>query len=343
MSILINEVSAYFKDLQNRICTMLEKEDSHKHFNEDHWTYPSGGGGQSRVLENGNIIEKGGVNFSHIIGDKLPAASTTKRPELADHSFQALGISLVIHPDNPFIPTSHANLRLFVAYPTQHASTFDRFQSTARRTRRRAAECTNEYMSSETSVQQSCGPKAEACTWWFGGGFDLTPYYGNMDDCIYWHEMAKKACDPFGKDIYPKYKKWCDEYFYLKHRQEARGIGGLFFDDLNHWDFEQCFAFVQSVGEHYLEAYQTILQRRKNITFNEQHKKFQRYRRGRYVEFNLLYDRGTLFGLQSNGRTESILMSLPPSVEWQYQWQPDPGSAEAALYSDFLPAREWVK
>ena len=297
----ILNVAAYFQDLQNRICSIIEMEDTQSKFKEDHWTYVSGGGGQSRVLEGGAIIEKAGVNFSHIIGDKLPAAATTQRPELINHSFQALGISLVIHPNNPFVPTSHANLRLFVA------------------------------------------EKEGKTTWWFGGGFDLTPYYGNVDDCVYWHEMAKKACDPFGSDIYPKYKKWCDDYFYLKHRQEARGIGGLFFDDLNEWDFEHCFAFVKNVGEHYLEAYKTILNNRKNISFTEHHKKFQRYRRGRYVEFNLLYDRGTLFGLQSNGRTESILMSLPPSVEWHYQWQPEPGSAEALLYSDFLPIKDWVK
>jgi len=300
--ILIKEVSTYFQSLQNRLCEMLEKEDAHTLFKEDHWAYPSGGGGQSRVLENGSIIEKAGVNFSHIIGDRLPAASTNHRPELVDNAFQALGVSIVIHPNNPFVPTAHANLRLF------------------------SAEKNGEYV------------------WWFGGGFDLTPYYGNIEDCIYWHTMAKKACDPFGKEVYPKYKKWCDEYFYLKHRQEARGIGGLFFDDLNQnqWDFETCFAFVKSIGECFLEAYQTILYQRKNTVFNDQHKKFQRYRRGRYVEFNLLYDRGTLFGLQSNGRTESILMSLPPSVEWHYQWQPEPGSAEAALYQDFLPVREWV-
>ena len=299
MNTRIDSVSVYFKNLQSRICAMIEKEDALNKFKEDHWAYASGGGGQSRVLENGAIIEKAGVNFSHIIGSELPAAATTQRPELVNHSFQALGVSLVIHPDNPFVPTSHANLRLFVA------------------------------------------EKEGKTTWWFGGGFDLTPFYGNIDDCAYWHAMAKKACDPFGKDLYPKYKKWCDEYFYLKHRQEARGVGGLFFDDLNEWDFEQCFAFVKSVGEHFLEAYQTILNKRKNISFTEHHKKFQRYRRGRYVEFNLLYDRGTLFGLQSNGRTESILMSLPPSVEWHYQWQPEPDSAEAALYSDFLVIKDW--
>ncbi|MES2203681.1 MAG: oxygen-dependent coproporphyrinogen oxidase [Pseudomonadota bacterium] len=300
MKNLINDVSAYFQDLQNRLCKMIEDEDSQKKFQEDHWAYTFGGGGQSRVLENGSIIEKAGVNFSHVIGERLPAASSNHRPELVNHSFQALGVSTVIHPNNPFVPTAHANLRLFVA------------------------------------------EKEGKTTWWFGGGFDLTPYYGFEEDCVYWHTMAKKACDPFDKELYPKYKKWCDEYFYLKHRQEARGIGGLFFDDLNEWDFEQCFAFVKSIGEHFLEAYQTILSKRKNLEFTEHHKKFQRYRRGRYVEFNLLYDRGTLFGLQSNGRTESILMSLPPSVEWQYQWQPEPNSAEATLYRDFLPTREWV-
>ena len=311
MGIPTKIVNDYFKELQSRLCSMLEREDGQGAFKEDHWSYASGGGGQSRVLENDtninkNGIEKAGVNFSHIIGSQLPIAATTQRPELVNHSFQALGISIVIHPNNPFVPTTHANLRLFVA------------------------------------------EKDGKTTWWFGGGFDLTPYYGNMEDCVYWHTMAKKACDPFGSEIYPKYKKWCDEYFYLKHRQEARGVGGLFFDDLNNqtgpqWDFEHCFEFIKSIGEHFLQAYQTILNKRKNIPFTEHHKKFQRYRRGRYVEFNLLYDRGTLFGLQSNGRTESILMSLPPSVEWHYQWQPEPNSAEAALYSDFLPIQEWVK
>lgn len=296
----VANVSRYFQDLQHRICTMLETEDGKNKFQEDQWTYASGGGGQSRVLEKGVMLEKAGVNFSHIIGNQLPVTATTQRPELAHHAFQALGISLVIHPDNPFVPTSHANLRLFVA------------------------------------------EKEGKTTWWFGGGFDLTPYYGNIDDCIYWHTMAKKACDPFGEDIYPKFKKWCDDYFYLKHRQEARGIGGLFFDDLNQWKFEQCFAFVKNVGEHFLEAYRTILNKRKNTPFTEKHKQFQRYRRGRYVEFNLLYDRGTLFGLQSNGRTESILMSLPPTVEWQYQWQPEPGSEEAVLYNEFLPIKAWI-
>lgn len=299
--ILINEAAAYFQSLQDRICNILEKKDTQAIFKKDQWSYASGGGGQSHVLENGKIIEKAGVNFSHIIGDRLPAAATNHRPELVDHAFQALGVSIVCHPNNPFVPTAHANLRLFVA------------------------------------------EKNEQCIWWFGGGFDLTPYYGFEQDCIYWHEMAKKACDPFGKEVYPKYKKWCDEYFYLKHRQEARGVGGLFFDDLNQWGFETCFAFVKSVGEHFLEAYQTILDKRKTTPFNEQHKHFQRYRRGRYVEFNLLYDRGTLFGLQSNGRTESILMSLPPSVEWHYNWQPESNSPEALLYSDFLPIREWIK
>jgi coproporphyrinogen III oxidase len=231
----------------------------------------------------------------------MPAAATAKRQNLAGHAFQALGISLVIHPRNPYVPTSHANLRLFVAtHPTEEP------------------------------------------IWWFGGGFDLTPCYGFTEDCQYWHTMAKKACDPFGADVYADYKKWCDEYFYLKHRQEPRGIGGIFFDDLNEWGFDRCFQFMQSIGDSYLIAYQPILAKRKNMLYGEPEREFQLYRRGRYVEFNLVYDRGTLFGLQSGGRAESILMSLPTVVHWKYDWQPEPGSQEEALYKNFLVAKDWI-
>jgi coproporphyrinogen III oxidase len=253
------------------------------------------------VITNGAVIEQGGVNFSHVFGTQLPASATAHRPELAGRSFQAMGVSLVIHPNNPFVPTSHANVRFFMA------------------------------------EKEGADP-----VWWFGGGFDLTPYYGNEDDCREWHQTAKTACDPFGADVYPRFKKWCDEYFYLKHRQEARGVGGLFFDDLNEWDFETSFAFMRSVGDHYIKAYRPIVNRRKDTPYNDEHRDFQLYRRGRYVEFNLVYDRGTIFGLQTGGRTESILMSLPPLVKWRYNWQPEPNSPEAKLYTDFLPHRDWL-
>jgi coproporphyrinogen III oxidase len=241
------------------------------------------------------------VNFSHVYGNELPASATAIRPELAGASFHAMGVSVVIHPNNPYVPTSHFNVRVFLG--------------------------------------QKHG---QAPIWWFGGGFDLTPYYGFVEDCVHWHNMAKQACEPFGHDLYPKFKNWCDDYFYLKHRQEARGIGGLFFDDFNSLGFDECFKFIQSVGNHYTAAYQTIVAKRKSMAYGERERQFQLYRRGRYVEFNLLYDRGTLFGLQSGGRTESILMSLPPTVNWRYNWQPEPGSAEEKLYSEFLPRRDWV-
>ena len=298
---LVAPVKTYLISLQNRICSALEAVDGQAQFLEDHWSYQTGGGGCSRVLTQGAVIEQGGVNFSHVMGAELPASATASRHQLQGCSFQATGVSLVIHPDNPYIPTSHANIRFFVA----------------------------EKPSGET-------------IWWFGGGFDLTPYYGFDADCVHWHQTAKKACEPFGSEVYPDYKKWCDDYFYLKHRQEPRGIGGLFFDDLNKWPFEKCFEFLQSVGEHYIEAYIPIIQKRKHLTFGQHEKDFQLYRRGRYVEFNLVYDRGTLFGLQSGGRTESILMSLPPLVKWRYNWQPDKGSKEAELYERYLKPRDWL-
>ena len=253
-------------------------------------------------MENGALLEKGGVGFSHVYGEGLPPSATAQRPELAGRGFQAMGVSLVMHPDNPHVPTSHANVRFFVA------------------------------------EKEGADP-----VWWFGGGFDLTPYYATAEDCIHWHRVARDACAPFGEDVYARYKKWCDEYFYLKHRDEARGVGGLFFDDLNEWGFERCFAFMRAIGDAYLEAYLPIVERRRNTPWNEQHKAFQEYRRGRYVEFNLVWDRGTLFGLQSGGRTESILMSLPPTVRWGYNWQAQPGSAEARLEEEFLPPRDWLK
>ena len=297
----IAAVKAYLLALQDDICRQLEAEDGQATFMEETWERPTGGGGRTRVLSEGAVIEQGGVNFSHVFGDQLPPSATAQRPELAGRSFQAMGVSLVIHPRNPNVPTSHANVRFFIA--------------------------------------EKAG---EDPVWWFGGGFDLTPYYGFEEDCVFWHQTAKAACDPFGADVYAHYKRWCDEYFYLKHRNEARGVGGLFFDDLNEWGFARCFAFMQSVGDHYIQAYRPIVAKRKALPATETQRDFQLYRRGRYVEFNLVYDRGTLFGLQSGGRTESILMSLPPLVKWRYNWQPEAGSAEAKLYTDFLPHRDWL-
>ena len=261
----------------------------------------NGGGGRSRVLSEGAVFEKAGVNFSHVVGASLPPSASASRPELAGRSFQAMGVSLVIHPRNPYVPTSHANVRLFVAEKP-----------------------------------------GEDPVWWFGGGYDLTPYYGNEEDCIAWHQAAASACAPFGEDVYPRYKKWCDEYFHLKHRAEPRGVGGLFYDDLNEWDFDTCFSFMQAVGDSYIRAYRPIVNRRKSQPYGERERDFQLYRRGRYVEFNLVYDRGTLFGLQSDGRTEAILMSLPPLVRWEYDYQPEPGSDEAALTEYYLTDRDWL-
>ena len=297
----IAAVKQYLLALQDRICEELAAEDGGANFVEDAWERPGGGGGRSRVISNGAVFEQGGVNFSHVFGDTLPPSATAQRPELAGRSFQAMGVSLVIHPHNPLIPTSHANVRFFVAEKP-----------------------------------------GEAPVWWFGGGFDLTPYYGFEEDCTEWHQNAQAACQPFGEEVYPRYKQWCDDYFFIKHRNEPRGIGGLFFDDLNEWGFEKTFAFMRSVGDHYIKAYRPIVNRRKTLAFTETQRDFQLYRRGRYVEFNLVYDRGTLFGLQSGGRTESILMSLPPLVKWRYNWQPEAGSAEAKLYTDFLRPRDWL-
>ena len=297
----IEAVKEYLLSLQDKICTSLEQEDGEAIFEEENWQREQGGGGRTRVIEKGAVIEKGGVNFSHVFGGQLPQSATASRPELAGCSFQALGVSLVIHPHNPYAPTSHANFRFFIA---------------------------------EKEGQEP--------VWWFGGGFDLTTYYGFEEDCQHWHETAKKACSPFGEQVYQNYAKWCDEYFYLEHRQEPRGVGGLFFDDLNEWGFERCFDFVRNVGDSYIEAYRPILAKRKNNAFGERERKFQCYRRGRYVEFNLVWDRGTLFGLQSGGRTESILMSLPPVVHWDYNWQPEPDSPEAELYTKYLQPNRWI-
>jgi len=298
---MIEQVKKYLIDLQQTICSEIELLDGGTVFEQDHWSRDDQrGNGISCIISNGNVFEKGGVNFSIIRGDKMPKSATALRPELEGRQYTALGVSLVLHPDNPFIPTAHANVRFFVA------------------------------------EEQGKNP-----IWWFGGGFDLTPYYGFDEDAVHWLETAKKACIPFGEDVYPKYKKWCDDYFYLIHRNEQRGIGGLFFDDLN-GDFEKCFDFMKSVGSHFTEAYIPIAKKRMNTTFSEKEKDFQLYRRGRYVEFNLIYDRGTLFGLQSGGRTESILMSLPPKAQWSYQYKIEVGSEEEKLTSYFLKPRDWI-
>jgi coproporphyrinogen III oxidase len=298
----LEQVKHYLMELQDRICAALEGEEPTTRFVEDAWCYGGGtGGGRTRVLAGGEVIEQGGVNFSHVIGNNLPPSATAHRPELAGRGFQAVGVSLVIHPRNPYVPTSHANVRFFIA------------------------------------EKEDAAP-----VWWFGGGMDLTPYYPYEEDVIAWHEASRAACAPFGAGVYPRYKRWCDEYFFLKHRGETRGVGGLFFDDLSEWGFERCFEFLRSVGDHYLKAYLPLVQRRKNTPYGERQVDFQRYRRGRYVEFNLVYDRGTLFGLQSGGRAESILMSLPPAAHWRYNWRPEEGSAEENLYKNYLKPREWL-
>ena len=290
----------YFTDLQNRIVAALEQFDGQS-FRSDSWVRPEGGGGVSRLIEEGDFFERGGVNFSHVIGTQLPPSATAHRPELAGRHWEAMGVSLVLHPRNPYCPTSHANVRCFIA-----------------------------------------SKEGEAPVWWFGGGMDLTPYYGFAEDAEHFHRSCRDALAPFGADVYAKYKKWCDEYFFLKHRQEPRGIGGVFFDDLNEGGFERCFALTRAVGDNFTAAYLPIIEARKHLPYGERERDFQAYRRGRYVEFNLVWDRGTLFGLQSGGRTESILMSLPPVVKWRYDWQPEAGSAEEKLYTDFLRPRDWV-
>jgi coproporphyrinogen III oxidase len=294
-------VRTYLLDLQERISDALAAADGGPGFREDAWERPGGGGGRSRVLEDGPLLEKAGINFSQVHGAALPASASAARPELAGRSFQAMGVSLVIHPRNPYVPTSHANVRFFLAEKPDAAP-----------------------------------------VWWFGGGFDLTPYYGFEEDVRHWHRQARAACEPFGAEVYPRLKAWCDRYFYLPHRDEPRGVGGLFFDDLNDWGFTRSFAFLRAVGDAYLPAYLPIVERRRDHPYGERERDFQAYRRGRYVEFNLVYDRGTLFGLQSGGRTESILMSLPPRVSWRYAWRPAPDTPEADLYQRFLPPRDWL-
>jgi coproporphyrinogen III oxidase len=296
----LGRARSYFTELQARIVARLEAIDG-RAFRRDAWQRPEGGGGLACIIEDGRVFERGGVNFSHVRGERLPASATAARPQLAERSFEVMGVSLVLHPLNPYVPTVHMNVRCFSAQK-EGADTI----------------------------------------WWFGGGMDLTPYYGFEEDAIHFHRICREALAPFGAEYHLRFKRWCDEYFFLRHRNEPRGIGGIFFDDLADRDFEHCFALTRSVADHLLPAYEPILERRKDTSFGERERDFQAYRRGRYVEFNLVYDRGTLFGLQSNGRTEAILMSLPPLVKWRYDWRPDPGSAEAKLASDFLVARDWL-
>jgi coproporphyrinogen III oxidase len=297
-------VRAYFLDLQQRIVARMEAIDGSK-FRRDEWVRPQGGGGISCLIEDGGVLERGGVNFSHVKGEGLPPSASAGRSEIVGRAWEAMGVSVVFHPRNPYAPTVHLNVRQFVAHAP--AST----------------------------------PGVEN-VWWFGGGMDLTPYYGAEEDAIHFHRTCRDALHPFGADVHPKFKRWCDDYFYLKHRQEPRGVGGVFYDDLSEGGFERCFALTASVGDHFLDAYAPILVRRKDTPFGERERDFQAYRRGRYVEFNLVWDRGTLFGLQSNGRAEAILMSLPPIVKWRYAWKPEPGTPEARLYTHFLVARDWL-
>ena len=294
-------VQNYLQQLQARICEELSAIDGSAGFETETWDRPEGGGGITRVLSDGAVFEKGGVNFSYVEGGKMPGSATQHRPELAGRSFKAMGVSLVMHPVNPYVPTSHANVRCFVAEKP-----------------------------------------GEDPVWWMGGGFDLTPYYGNKEDVVHWHKTAKAACDPFGEDVYDRYKNWCDEYFFLPHRNEPRGVGGLFYDDLNDWGFEKTFGFMQSVGNAYLDAYVPIVHNNMDRSYGQRERDWQLYRRGRYVEFNLVFDRGTLFGLQSNGRTEAILMSLPPLVRWEYGLTPDAGTPEAELLDVYLKPTDWL-
>lgn len=298
----ISAVRHYLLGLQDRLCAAVEAEDGSARFLEEQWERPGGGGGRSRVLSDGTVFEQAGVGFSDVFGPGLPPSATVQRPDLAGRSFEALGVSLVFHPRNPYVPTTHMNVRFFVAEKDGHEP-----------------------------------------VWWFGGGFDMTPYYGFEEDAVHFHRTAREACRPFGEEVYPRYKKWCDEYFFLRHRSEPRGIGGIFFDDLQEWGFERSFELLRSVGDHFLDAYLPIVRRRRDLPHGDRERDFQLYRRGRYVEFNLVWDRGTLFGLQSGGRTESILMSLPPLVRWRYNWSPEPGTPEARLYEEFLRPRDWAE
>jgi coproporphyrinogen III oxidase len=325
-------VKAYLLGLQDHICRELAAEDGSADFITDNWTRPEGGGGRTRILTEGAVFEKAGVAFSHVTGDKLPPSATAHRPELAGKKWEALGVSLVIHPRNPHVPTSHANVRFFCAHNNVPTSPTPAFPFTA-------SLVTGH---SEAAPAASSFTGADAPVWWFGGGFDLTPYYGYEDDCAHWHRTARDAVAPFGETLHPRFKKWCDDYFYLKHRAEPRGIGGLFFDDFNELGFDRSFALMRAVGDAFIPAYRPIVAKRKATPHGDRERQWQLYRRGRYVEFNLVWDRGTHFGLQSGGRTESILMSLPPLVRWDYNHQPAPGSLEARLHEVFLKPRDWL-
>ncbi|MCP1338350.1 oxygen-dependent coproporphyrinogen oxidase [Idiomarina sp. M1R2S28] len=297
----LKQVKSYLMSLQDAICQQLAQADGEQSFQEDSWDRPGGGGGRSRIIKNGAVFEQGGVGFSHVYGEKMPASATAHRPELEGRDFNACGVSLVMHPENPMIPTVHMNVRFFIAQK-----------------------------------------EGEEPVWWFGGGFDLTPFYPFDEDIIEWHQQAKNALDSVDEKLYPEYKAWCDDYFFLKHRDEARGVGGIFFDDLNDRSFEECFSVIKAVGDAFTKAYLPIVERRKNLAYTQQQRDFQLYRRGRYVEFNLVWDRGTLFGLQTGGRTESILMSMPPLARWEYDWQAQPGSAEEQLTEYYLKPRDWL-
>ncbi|AAV80867.1 oxygen-dependent coproporphyrinogen oxidase [Idiomarina loihiensis] len=297
----LKQVKSYLMSLQDAICQQLAQADGEQSFQEDSWDRPGGGGGRSRIMKNGAVFEQGGVGFSHVYGEKMPASATAHRPELEGRDFNACGVSLVMHPENPMVPTVHMNVRFFIAQK-----------------------------------------EGEEPVWWFGGGFDLTPFYPFDQDIIEWHQQAKNALDSVDEKLYPEYKAWCDDYFFLKHRDEARGVGGIFFDDLNDRSFDECFSVIKAVGDAFTKAYLPIVERRKNLAYTQQQRDFQLYRRGRYVEFNLVWDRGTLFGLQTGGRTESILMSMPPLARWEYNWQAEPGSAEEQLTEYYLKPRDWL-
>ncbi len=350
-------VYEYLQDLQNRIVEAVQMVDG-KHFLHDSWQRPEGGGGTSCMLEEGNVFERAGIGFSHVMGSKLPPSASAAHPEAAGRAWEAMGVSLVFHPRNPYIPTVHMNVRFFVAKAPrrevisgQHVQPGQGGEKTAESAKHQGAsqdadEAATRHTTEggrEAAEDGNEGAAHEAQPiWWFGGGMDLTPYYGFEEDAVHFHRTCRDALDAFDRTLYPRFKKDCDDYFYLKHRKEPRGIGGIFFDDFNDLGFEQSFAMLKSVGDAFLNAYLPIVQRRKDIAYGERERDFQAYRRGRYVEFNLVYDRGTLFGLQSNGRTESILLSMPPVVKWRYDWKPADGSPESRLYSNFLTGKDWL-
>jgi len=336
-------VLSYLQNLQAKIVEAIELVDG-KNFLQDSWQRPEGGGGNSCMLEGGNVFERAGIGFSHVLGTKLPPAASVAHPEAAGRAWEAMGVSLVFHPRNPYIPTVHMNVRFFVAKAPNKSDAISsqHLQSKQGGKDENAQTAHQVRQAFEDDANVVAGTMAEEDIWWFGGGMDLTPYYGFEEDAVHFHRTNKTALDAFGPDYYPRFKKECDEYFYLKHRKEPRGIGGIFYDDFNELGFEKSFAFHRTVGDAFLQAYLPIVQRRKDTPYGERERDFQAYRRGRYVEFNLVYDRGTIFGLQSNGRTESILLSMPPIVKWRYDWKPEASSPEAKLYTDFLIEKDWL-